>query len=220
MTRNAVTAHTLCSSEAHTCTLCSLKYFQHELNTSILLPQAAHSLPLATRSTPSVDHTSFFHTTDSNHTMEVFWAAPPVTRTLVAAAVITSLSAWGIGIPSIYRLVFVSSHIFTIKKLPELWRLFTPFLITGPQFGLLLDPYFLWTYGKALETESSRFKEPGSYAVFLAFAGVTILVSSNTTGFRFHFTSRPLLRALCAIYFLSFMWKPRNICPPSVPKPG
>jgi len=111
--------------------------------------------------------------------MEAFWAAPPVTRTLVAATVIISLGAWGVGIPNIYHLVFLPYRMFTIRQVPQLWRLLTPFLLTGPQFGLIFDPYFLWTYGKELEVDSSRFSEPGSFLVFLVFVGVFVLVSED-----------------------------------------
>lgn len=108
--------------------------------------------------------------------MDAFWAAPPVTRTLTASAVVVSLAAWS-GIVSPYYVVFLRQKLFKIGVLPQIWRLVTPFLLTSPKFGILLDPYFLWTYGSALETGSSRFASPGDFFVFLAFVGIVILVS-------------------------------------------
>jgi len=107
--------------------------------------------------------------------IEAFWAAPPVTRTLTAAAVLVSISVWS-GIVSPYYAVFIPRHLVKLP-LPQLWRIVTPFLLTGPGLGMILDPYFLWTYGKALEVDSQRFSQPGDYFVFLVFVCAFIAVS-------------------------------------------
>jgi Derlin-2/3 len=72
--------------------------------------------------------------------------------------------------------VFFTDTIFTVKQIPQIWRLITPFLITGPKFGLLMDPYFLFTYGSGLEQGSPRFTEPGSFFIYNVFIMGTILV--------------------------------------------
>ena len=82
------------------------------------------------------------------------------------------------GFLSPYYVVFLKDTIFTVKRLPEIWRLITPFLLTGPKFGLLMDPYFLYTYGSGLERGSPRFTEPGSFFVYNAFVMSFILVRS------------------------------------------
>jgi hypothetical protein len=64
-----------------------------------------------------------------------------VHRTLVAATVGTSLLVHGQILPPFY-VAFLKETVFTVKQIPQLWRLVTPFLITGPKFGLLMDPYF------------------------------------------------------------------------------
>lgn len=60
----------------------------------------------------------------------------------------------------------------------------TPFILTGPKLGMILDPYFLYTYGSQLELEASRFTNPGDFFIYIIFVAVIILVSSAGT-FRF-----------------------------------
>jgi hypothetical protein len=60
---------------------------------------------------------------------------------------------------------------------PQLWRIFTAFLITKPKFAILLDPYFLYQYGSGLERESSRFSQPGDFFTYTVFVGGVIVVS-------------------------------------------
>ncbi|KAI9677538.1 MAG: hypothetical protein M1817_006492 [Caeruleum heppii] len=107
--------------------------------------------------------------------MDVFWAAPPVSRTLAAAALITSLLVYG-ALLSASRVIFYLPWI--LKFPPELWRLCTPFLITGPKLGILLDPYFLYTYGSSLETESPRFSQPGDFFTYVLLVCCVILFTS------------------------------------------
>jgi membrane associated rhomboid family serine protease len=70
--------------------------------------------------------------------------------------------------------------IFTTKAWPQLWRLFTAFLITKPKFAILMDPYFLYQYGSLLERESSRFTQPGDFFMYTAFVSAVIVVSTCT----------------------------------------
>ena len=62
---------------------------------------------------------------------------------------------------------------------PQLWRIFTAFLITKPKFAILLDPYFLYQYGSSIERESSRFAQPGDFFVYTLFVGSVIAVSTH-----------------------------------------
>lgn len=107
---------------------------------------------------------------------DAFWAAPPVTRSITAAAVLLSVTVWS-GLLSPYHIVFIRHKLLQLV-FPQIWRLVTPFLLTGPKLGILLDPYFLFTYGKALEVGSSRFNQPGDFFTFVAFVCVVILVST------------------------------------------
>ncbi|KAK5680934.1 hypothetical protein LTS10_006692 [Elasticomyces elasticus] len=107
--------------------------------------------------------------------MDMFWAAPPVSRTITAAAVLLSAPTW-MGLINPYYVVFLREKIFTFTSIPQLWRIVTPFILTGPQLGLLMDPYFLYTYGSQLETEASRFTQPGDFFTYLVFVATIILL--------------------------------------------
>jgi Derlin-2/3 len=78
---------------------------------------------------------------------------------------------------SSYYVAFIYEKVVTLRALPEIWRLVTPFFITGPQFGLLMDPYFLWTYASQLELEATRFSQPGDFFTYITFVCSVILVS-------------------------------------------
>ncbi|ORY16184.1 Der1-like family-domain-containing protein [Clohesyomyces aquaticus] len=106
--------------------------------------------------------------------MDVFWTLPPVSRTITALAVTVSALGYS-GMINFSNYVFFMDYIFTIKMVPQLWRLFTSFLITKPKFGIILDPYFLYQYGAGLETESPRFPQPGDFFVYTMFVGTVIL---------------------------------------------
>lgn len=123
--------------------------------------------------------------------MEAYWAAPPVSRTLTALTLGTSLLVYG-NIISGSRVVFYLPWIFKFP-LPEVWRFVTPFWVTGGGLSILFDTYFLWTYSSGLEKESSRFSQPGDFFTYIIFLGLVILVRSNTLSFL------PCLRVLSSL---------------------
>ncbi|KAI9714734.1 MAG: hypothetical protein M1820_000023 [Bogoriella megaspora] len=61
------------------------------------------------------------------------------------------------------------------KIMPEIWRIFSSFILTGPQLGMIFDPYFLFTYGSSLERDSPRFNQPGDFFTYLTFIWAVIL---------------------------------------------
>jgi hypothetical protein len=81
------------------------------------------------------------------------------------------------GLVSAYYVAFIYENVVTLRGLPEIWRLVSPFFITGPKFGLLMDPYFLWTYASQLELEATRFSQPGDFFTYITFVCSVILVS-------------------------------------------
>ena len=83
------------------------------------------------------------------------------------------------GIPDFYWLLFAKDYVFTVRTFPQVWRLVTNFLITGPKLGMILDPYFLYTYCSSLEMTASRFSQPGDFLVYLVFVNLIILVSGR-----------------------------------------
>lgn len=110
--------------------------------------------------------------------VDMFWAAPPVSRTITAAAVLLSVPTW-MGFIDPYYVVWLTYRVFTLRHIPDLWRLVTPFVLTGPKLGMILDPYFLYTYGSQLELEASRFTQPGDFFVYIVFVAVIILLTGG-----------------------------------------
>ena len=62
-----------------------------------------------------------------------------IRRTITAAAVIISALGYG-GIIPLIPLIFIRERVLHIP--PEIWRIATSFLITGPKLSIILDPYF------------------------------------------------------------------------------
>jgi Derlin-2/3 len=91
----------------------------------------------------------------------------PPRRTITALAVAVSALGFS-GMVSLGQYIFISKFVFTVKIVPQVWRLVTAFLITKPKFGIVLDPYFLYQYGSGLERESSRFSQPGDFVLSVA----------------------------------------------------
>ncbi|KAG7008050.1 25S rRNA (uridine-N(3))-methyltransferase [Physcia stellaris] len=60
--------------------------------------------------------------------------------------------------------------------MPEIWRFFSAFWLTGPKLDILLDTYFMWTYSNGLETGSARFSQPGDFFIYVLFLELVILI--------------------------------------------
>ncbi|KAK2732477.1 centromere/microtubule-binding protein cbf5 [Onygenales sp. PD_40] len=105
--------------------------------------------------------------------MDVFWAAPVVSRTLTAAAFAQSLLVHG-GLMNVQLVLFHLPWIF--KIFPDVWRLVTPFLLTGPGFDFIFDLYFLYKYATGLERDSPRFPLPGDFFIYIVFVGTVIMI--------------------------------------------
>ncbi|RAR14299.1 Der1-like protein [Stemphylium lycopersici] len=93
-------------------------------------------------------------------------------------AVAVSALGYG-GVISLRQYIFANYFVFTTKMFPQLWRVFTAFLITKPKFAILLDPYFLYQYGSSIERESSRFSQPGDFFVYTMFVGSVIVATAG-----------------------------------------
>lgn len=103
-------------------------------------------------------------------------------RTITAITVALSVPVHMQLIPG-YYVAFLTYRVLTWRIIPEVWRLLTPFFITSPNLGLLMDPYFLWMYSSQLERESSRFSQPGEFFTYLIFVCSVILVSRDISAF-------------------------------------
>lgn len=98
----------------------------------------------------------------------------PPSRTLSAATLITSVSIYT-GFLDGYRVIYHPSLIF--KFPPELWRIPTSFLLTGPKLSMIFDTYFLYRYLKDLEISDRRFPRKEDLVWYLMCVSVGIIVS-------------------------------------------
>ncbi|TKX25488.1 hypothetical protein C1H76_2138 [Elsinoe australis] len=131
--------------------------------------------------------------------MDAFWAQPPVTRTITAAAVVLSVSVWVLRLIAPYYVIFIPQLVFTYRRIPQVWRLVTPFLLTGQGLGMIFDPYFLFTYGKKLEVDAPRFSPPGEFFTAIFFVCAVILFLAGYLLSSFVLLS-PLTLALAYLY--------------------
>lgn len=99
-----------------------------------------------------------------------------IARTLTAAAVLISIPGW-MGFYSLFWVVYYPEYVFTLSQIPQVWRLVTSFLITGPKLGMIMDPFFLYQYSSKLEKGNPRFGTTAAYAVYCFFIWFVILVS-------------------------------------------
>jgi len=122
--------------------------------------------------------------------MDLFWSAPPVTRTITAATFLQSALVLG-GLLNVSWPLFYLPLIF--KVYPEVWRIFSAFLLTGGGMSFIFDLYFMYTYGSALETGSARFSVPGDFLTYVIFVGLVILLLAGCMMRSMIFTSALIL---------------------------
>ncbi|KAE8334697.1 hypothetical protein BDV24DRAFT_156659 [Aspergillus arachidicola] len=108
--------------------------------------------------------------------MDRFWSAPPVTRTLTALTFVQSALVYG-GLLSGRYVIFRPGLVF--KLFPEAWRLLSSFFLTGPRLDFILDLYFMFKYGSALETASPRFSLPGDFFTYVFFVATVITLTAG-----------------------------------------
>ncbi|KAI9799681.1 MAG: hypothetical protein M1825_004416 [Sarcosagium campestre] len=145
--------------------------------------------------------------------MDVFWQAPPVARTLAAAALITSLVAYA-GILNPTYLVWYWPYVW--KFPPEIWRGVTCFFITNPKLDIIFDTYFIFTYGSGLEKGSSRFAEPGSFFTYILYI-CGLILSLNAVFFDGAVLTQALIIALTYTYAQDNLNKKATIIVVTVP---
>ncbi|KAH7399883.1 ER-associated proteolytic system protein-like protein Der1 [Cadophora sp. MPI-SDFR-AT-0126] len=104
--------------------------------------------------------------------IEAFFHAPPISRNLAAISFIFSLLLYSGALD--FSLFYLSLPPL-IRLPPELWRLFTSLLITGPRLSLIFDVYFLYVYGAKLEIASPRFSQRADFVTYLCFICAIIL---------------------------------------------
>ncbi|KAL2262467.1 hypothetical protein VTK26DRAFT_1198 [Humicola hyalothermophila] len=107
--------------------------------------------------------------------MDAYWAAPPMARTLATAILVTSISAH-FGLVPYEWLYFTEDRLFRLP--PEIWRPVTSFLLSSPQLGIIMDPYFAFQYLSQLEMTNPKFPRKEDVLWYLITVGGMILVGS------------------------------------------
>ncbi|XXH00148.1 hypothetical protein Hte_006490 [Hypoxylon texense] len=123
----------------------------------------------------------------------VYMNTPPVARTVATAVFACSV---GVYTGMISSFPFFFHHSLLFKFPPALYRLVTSFLITGPDFNVLLDTYFVFTYLSQLEVGNSKFTRKEDLIWYLmVVSSVIILLNQVFTGAGSYLHA--LLIALC-----------------------
>ncbi|KAL0465698.1 Der1-like family domain-containing protein [Neurospora intermedia] len=129
----------------------------------------------------------------SSEIMAAYWQAPPMARTLATAILVTSIMAYFGPLP-ISWIYFDESRLFKLP--PEIWRLVTSFLLSSPQLGIVLDPYFAYLYLGQLETSNPKFQRKEDVLWYLITVGGFIIIV-NRIFLGGYFFLQGLIIALC-----------------------
>ncbi|KFH47681.1 Derlin-like protein [Hapsidospora chrysogenum ATCC 11550] len=129
-----------------------------------------------------------------DNAMDAYWQAPPIARNL-ATAVLAATIGTTLGLLPANQFFF---HPFYLWRFPpQIWRILTCFLITGPQMGILFDTYFLYRYLSMLEVGNPRFSRKEDVIWYLMFVGGTILTINSAIGLPFFQFLHALILAVC-----------------------
>ncbi|KYK58706.1 hypothetical protein DCS_05723 [Drechmeria coniospora] len=126
--------------------------------------------------------------------MDSYWQLPAMARTAATAAFALSICIH-LGLVPGWWFVWYPRYLWMIP--PQIWRFITSFLITGPKMGLLLDPYFLYSYMSQLEVNNPRFPRKEDMIWYLMFVGGTIMTLIYLSGFGFTSFLSALIVAMC-----------------------
>ncbi|KAK3326472.1 Der1-like family-domain-containing protein [Apodospora peruviana] len=129
----------------------------------------------------------------SSEVMDAFWRAPPMARTLASAILITSMGIYFGPLPSTW-FYFTEDRLFRLP--PEIWRLASNFLLSGPKLSIVMDPYFVFQYLGELETTNPRFPTKEAALWYLMTVGGFIIIL-NRAFLGGGFFLQALLLALC-----------------------
>lgn len=121
---------------------------------------------------------------------------PPIARAISGAALVTSICTHALNLVRPMQLVYYAPNIFNFKR-PEVWRLLTPFFVTAPGLGIIMDSFFLFRY--ASECERSILTRPAKFITFLIFTFSLILLQNHFLFHGFTFVS-PLTLALAYLW--------------------
>ncbi|RPA96503.1 DER1-domain-containing protein [Choiromyces venosus 120613-1] len=101
--------------------------------------------------------------------------APPVSRIYAGLTFLLSFSAHVLRLQVVhpYYLTWYAPMVFNTTR-PEIWRIVTSFMISGPKMAVILTPFFLYKY--CSDCETTKFHRSGDLLVFIIFCGFIILL--------------------------------------------
>lgn len=137
--------------------------------------------------------------------MDAYWQLQPLARTLATAIFVTSIGGHLGLIPTGWLFFHSSLAIFHMP--PQIWRFLTTFLLSGPQLGIILDPYFVYQYLSQIESGNPKFQRKEDVLWYLITVSGFILVG-------------PSLCAFCSLHTAHNAKHPRIICPHSAISPN
>jgi Derlin-2/3 len=121
--------------------------------------------------------------------MDAYWAAPPMARTLATAIVFVSFSVYFTGFPGYQHIYFTPDLLFRFP--PQIWRLVTSFLLSGPKIGLIIHPMWAYQNLSQLETGHPKFPRKEDVLYYLMTVGCFIIALNY-----FYFGSYTFLEGL------------------------
>ncbi|CAP72852.1 uncharacterized protein PODANS_2_2840 [Podospora anserina S mat+] len=127
--------------------------------------------------------------------MDAYWQLQPLARTLATAIFVTSIGGHLGLIPTGWLFFHSSLAIFHMP--PQIWRFLTTFLLSGPQLGIILDPYFVYQYLSQIESGNPKFQRKEDVLWYLiTVSGFILLFTQCFLGFQ-PFLISALIIALC-----------------------
>ncbi|KAK3685427.1 Der1-like family-domain-containing protein [Podospora appendiculata] len=109
----------------------------------------------------------------SSEIMDAYWQAPPIARTLATAIFVTSISVH-FGLLPFSWFYFTEDRLFRFP--PEIWRLATNFFVSAPQFGIIMDPFFIYQNLSQLELANPKFNRKEDVLWYLITVGGFIIL--------------------------------------------
>ncbi|KAF9146200.1 Derlin 1 [Linnemannia schmuckeri] len=119
-----------------------------------------------------------------NELMAAYKSVPIVTRTMLTATILISIGVAVHLIP--YTLIYLDWSLILYRF--HIHRLFTPFFITGVNFTMLFDLYFLFTYGSQLENSTFAGRS-ADFAWFIIFTSIFSSIVAHYMRIAFLFQS-------------------------------
>ncbi|KAL4726129.1 hypothetical protein ACLX1H_006806 [Fusarium chlamydosporum] len=115
----------------------------------------------------------------ADNALAAYWALPAISRNLVTATVLSSLTC-KLGLVSVYKVVHHPSYLWMFP--PQIWRLVTSFFISLDAMSLIMNSFFLYRYCSQMEMGNPRFPRKVDLVYYLFFVCSVILIIDYVAG--------------------------------------